>query len=1384
MKRATPRDSVEMRRALAAARATGRKLLRWVVVLCLAGIAMPSGGALLWVSDDTELRRTDTTSGETVSRITAPGVRQLAGARSGGVWALRGKDLVFAGGNDEAAVWMDIAALGYGEGLHASVDPFDDSCWVVTSQRLLAHFDKAGRLLGGYTLPGWASTAGVALDQSLWVAGERELWRFSPAGTRAQTLTIASPWTQAIDSIHVDSLRSTMWLIGQSAVAIVATDQPSPLRLANVDNRILDSALDTRTGRLWLLTDAGLGVIDAATTRVINIVESSPHDLGDARAIAYDAATDNLWVGLPHAIAIFDGAGRRAGDVKLTGDGLRLAGSPFNLLPRLSLVRPPENASTLDNRPTIDLRLEALCNGRQCEVPADYLGNARLSADLNNRAISSVPRHDSAHGLVSFIEAGPFNPGENRFSAQVVDRFGHAGDRIETTWTLIDTSSARPTEKAPNQRPTIALTSPPNGARYVPGSDITLTATASDADGSVAKVDFYREGTTLLGSDTTNPYSVLWNNVPAGTYSFTAKATDNKGASTTSTSVAVIVAPPTNNPPTIVINGPSEGSTLSASTGFTMTVSAADSDGVIGRIDFYDGAGLLGSVPGGAATLNASWPFNGVSPGTHILKAVATDGAGASASASVTIHVSAAPLVVLTRPAACVYLQEPADITLQADAVAPDGAIASVAFFQGSALIGVATTEPFAVAWSAVPAGTYAVTAKAIDDRGGSTVSTGITVIVAPANNPPTVALTAPAEGATYAPGGSVTLTAAASDPDGSIAKVEFFRDGSLLGAVTAAPYTLVWNAVAPASYSLTARATDNLGASTLSVAVHVHVTNAPPTVALTAPAGGASYAAPATINLAATASDTDGTIANVQFFAGLTAIGTVASAPYTATWSNVAAGTYQLTARATDSYGAVASSAPVTVTVSTNAPPSVALSMPTNGATYFAPATVNLQASASDSDGYIATVEFYRGSTLIGSATSPPYATTWNNAPAGSYALTAKATDGMGATATSVPVNITINANGGPDVVLASPTSGSTYFAPATITLSAAASDSDGIARVDFYQGATLVGTTLAAPYAFVWDNVAAGGYSLTAVATDRLGATAASAPILVNVLGEISITITPGTDGSSVDDDVMLFSGTVSAPVNSGVTVNGRLAQIDPDGAFHVNALPLTPGQNTISVVAIAQDGQTATRNVSVTSAGLAPFAVTATPTEGLAPLSVTFTIVNRGGVPFQSVELDFDSDGTTDYVILAGAFLEGSYELVLTYPAGRWTTKARVRNQNGDIVFSSTTLVTVLAPLELEAKVRSVFTGMLDRLRAGNIAGALTAVTDTVYEKYNAIFNTLQGDFGTIVDQLGSLAEATFGNDVVEYTLVRDTPSGPQQFMIYLIRGADGIWRIEGM
>jgi hypothetical protein len=91
-----------------------------------------------------------------------------------------------------------------------------------------------------------------------------------------------------------------------------------------------------------------------------------------------------------------------------------------------------------------------------------------------------------------------------------------------------------------NQVPTVSLTSPANNTAYNAPASITMNATAADADGTISKVEFYN-GTTLLGTDVSSPYTYTWSNVAAGTYSITAKATDNLGATQTTAVVSVKV---------------------------------------------------------------------------------------------------------------------------------------------------------------------------------------------------------------------------------------------------------------------------------------------------------------------------------------------------------------------------------------------------------------------------------------------------------------------------------------------------------------------------------------------------------------------------------------------------------------------------------------------------------------------------------------------------------------------------------------------------------------------------------------------------------------------------------------------------------------------------
>jgi hypothetical protein len=186
------------------------------------------------------------------------------------------------------------------------------------------------------------------------------------------------------------------------------------------------------------------------------------------------------------------------------------------------------------------------------------------------------------------------------------------------------------------------------------------------------------------------------------------------------------------------------------------------------------------------------------------------------------------------------------------------------------------------------------------------------------------------------------------------------------------------------------------------------------PTVALTAPANDASFTAPATVELAATAADPDG-IAKVDFFTGTTLLGTDTTAPYTYTWTGVQSGSHSLTARATDIPGSSATTAATTITVraaATNAAPTASITAPSPGATVPRKADLVIAAAASDSDGTVAKVEFFRadGGAKLGEDTTAPFSYTWRKPSSGDHLLRVRATDDAGALSPlSASVRVTV---------------------------------------------------------------------------------------------------------------------------------------------------------------------------------------------------------------------------------------------------------------------------------------------------------------------------------------------------------------------------------------
>jgi hypothetical protein len=219
-----------------------------------------------------------------------------------------------------------------------------------------------------------------------------------------------------------------------------------------------------------------------------------------------------------------------------------------------------------------------------------------------------------------------------------------------------------------------------------------------------------------------------------------------------------------------------------------------------------------------------------------------------------------------------------------------------------------------------------------------------------------------------------------------------------------------------------------------------------------------------------------------------------------------------------------------LTMDGSDNAAPVISMTSPTNGATFGAPASIPITATATDVDGSIARVDFYNGTTLIGNASTPTsgstYSMTWNGVAAGTYTLTAVAFDDLGAQRMASPVTVTVNqANTSPAVSITSPTTNSTIGAGSNITITASADDPDGnVTQVEFLYGSTSIGIDTTPSngnsYSVNWNNLPTGVHSVTARATDNNGGVTTSAPITVRGVGQIAFSPTADSyvqDGSS---------------------------------------------------------------------------------------------------------------------------------------------------------------------------------------------------------------------------------------------------------------------------
>ncbi len=191
---------------------------------------------------------------------------------------------------------------------------------------------------------------------------------------------------------------------------------------------------------------------------------------------------------------------------------------------------------------------------------------------------------------------------------------------------------------------------------------------------------------------------------------------------------------------------------------------------------------------------------------------------------------------------------------------------------------------------------------------------------------------------------------------------------------------------------------------------------------------------------------------------------------------------------------------------------PTVSIASPSEGAVFAAPASIQLTANASVSGGTVTNVEYFAGAISLGSGTAAPFAVTGSIPEPGLYALTAVATAG-GLSATSAVVNITVNAVSVPTVTITAPTDGAVFTAPANVIISAeATAGASTVTNVSFFSQTTLLGSVQVTPFSLTVTNLAAGTYSLSAVATAS-GISATSGVVNISVMSPVALSLASPT-------------------------------------------------------------------------------------------------------------------------------------------------------------------------------------------------------------------------------------------------------------------------------
>ena len=272
------------------------------------------------------------------------------------------------------------------------------------------------------------------------------------------------------------------------------------------------------------------------------------------------------------------------------------------------------------------------------------------------------------------------------------------------------------------------------------------------------------------------------------------------------------------------------------------------------------------------------------------------------------------------------------------------------------------------------------------------------------------IVITSPTNGATMLPGTNLSLTVTVgSTTNTGVGRVEYLTGTNVVSISSNSPYSGVISNIVSGRYMLLAKAYETNGTSIVSAPVSFTV-NTPPVITLLSPLTNSTYAQETPVLIAANASDSDGTVKRVSFYAGTNLMQTLTNTPYAVRWQAPTNGTYEVWAEAEDNLGGITATGTRAITVLLTGDTNhvgVTLTEPT-GVYYSVPTNIILRAAATNvSSITVTSMLFLVDGRLVGTATNAPFQTMWYGAETGNHWLTTVALTADGERHVSTPVQV-----------------------------------------------------------------------------------------------------------------------------------------------------------------------------------------------------------------------------------------------------------------------------------------------------------------------------------------------------------------------------------------